>query len=422
MANNLSLLSTQSRVATPFIKVAIGEYVLGIFQKTERRGRVKFDQDGQVYKTLNIKYPNYVQSLEVKKINGQVNQYTLNLTYQITPDDDPNLIEKMLSSVSTTRKITFSYGDLSAPNFIYKNDEAIIVQPSMQFSMESAQIMYTITAVSNGVLARSGSFTFKGRRAKPSDVIKSILYDKTYGLTEVFTGMRSRGKVLRDKLIADNDQIVEIDTKINITPLDYLLYLVSCMKPANTAKSKTGVYTLTIYDDTSGEYAGTYFKVTQIEKVKEAPGMVYELEIGVPNNKNVVTALSVTNNEAWSIFYDYSKKISDAEYVQRIDSKGNLVDVFAPIVSSGNPEFKTNASTASWWRQITQYPIKGSVTIKGLLRPATLMQYVRLKLYYYGRLHIISGLYIVTSQTDRVDMSGFTTTLGLLRVGGDDTI
>ena len=422
MANNLSLLSTQNRVAVPFIKVTIGEYVLGVFQRAERRGRVKFNDQGQVYKTVDVKYPNYVQSLEVKKINGQVNQYTLNLTYQITPDDDPNLIEKMLSSVSNTRKITFSYGDLSAPNFIYKNEEAVIVQPSMQFSMESAQIMYTITAVSNGVLATAGAFTFKGRHAKPSDVIKSILYSKTYGLTEVFTGMRSRGKVIRDKLIADNDQIVEIETKVNMSILDYLLYLVSCMKPANTAKSKTGVYSLMIVDDTTGDYAGTYFKVVQVDKVTEAPGMVYELEIGVPNNKNVVTALSITNNEAWSIYYNYSKKISDAEYVQRIDSKGNLVDVFAPIVSSGNPEFRTDAATASWWRQITQYPIKGSVTIKGLLRPATLMQYVRLKLYYYGRLHIVSGLYIVTSQTDRVDTSGFTTTLGLLRVGADDTI
>lgn len=65
---------------------------------------------------------------------------------------------------------------------------------------------------------------------------------------------------------------------------------------------------------------------------------------------------------------------------------------------------------------MTQYPITVTVTLKGLLRPAILMTYVKLNVLFYGRSHIASGVYIITKQTDSIDGSGYKTTLNLTRI------
>ena len=44
------------------------------------------------------------------------------------------------------------------------------------------------------------------------------------------------------------------------------------------------------------------------------------------------------------------------------------------------------------------------------------MTSVRLNVYYYGRKHISSGLYVVTKEEDSVSEAGFKTKLSLLRV------
>lgn len=50
----------------------------------------------------------------------------------------------------------------------------------------------------------------------------------------------------------------------------------------------------------------------------------------------------------------------------------------------------------TWWTQVTQYPIKATLQLKGLLRSAMLMTYVKVNVYFYGQKHISSGTYIVT--------------------------
>lgn len=58
--------------------------------------------------------------------------------------------------------------------------------------------------------------------------------------------------------------------------------------------------------------------------------------------------------------------------------------------------------------------------MKGLLKPAILMTYVKLNVLFYGKKHISSGYYVVTEQTDSIDSNGFRTTLKLLRIKGDE--
>ena len=423
-----SLLSSEARVQSPFIKVTIGNFTFGVFTSANKKTK---DKDGFYSVQYNIQYPNYVDSLNIVKINGQVNQYTLNIKYPVRPTDDPNFFEKVFSSVANTRKIVFSYGDSAMPSYIYKDEEAIITDVKSSFNFGAggvdAVINYTVSAVSASALGLSGCFTFiNSGKKKPSEEIKKIFFNKTYGLESIFTGM---GKGNIDYLISGGDKAVELDTKTNISVLDYITYLVSCMVPEGSTETNTSntIYILTLHDDTvydklyneSSDMSGPYFKVTKTSYTTDRSD-AYEINIGF-NSLPIVTGFSVDNSENYSIYYDYQKKLYPEEYVRRLNNNGEWEDVFAPSISSKNERFKTETEDITWWTKITKYPINASITVQGLLRPAMLMSYIRLNVIFPGgHKHISSGLYIVTKQQDNISGNGYRTTLSLTRIGGSE--
>ena len=59
--NKEKLLSTKSLVESPMILLKIGGYTIGGYGNT------------------GDKYPNYIQSLQVEKISGKINKYTITL-------------------------------------------------------------------------------------------------------------------------------------------------------------------------------------------------------------------------------------------------------------------------------------------------------------------------------------------------------
>lgn len=418
---NLNLLSSTSRIEVPYIKVTIGDYTFGVYNKKTTR---IFDVQG-TYTINKINYPNYIQSLNIKKINGSVNTYTLVFVYAITENVDPNFFEKVFSSVSSSRKIVFSYGDMALPSYIYKNEEAIIKKVTTSMNAASSTIQYTVSAVSSISASAVGSFNFNTRTAKPSDIIKEILYNTNdkYGLLEIFYGMRDKQQILDNNIISSDDNKVIIKAQTNISILNYLNYLVSCMTPLITSVNEIKqncFYVLSIVDDITGKYNGPYFKVSKVNKnLKSTDNSdTYEIDIGYPT-QNIVTNFSIVDDESFSIFYDYNKKLNTNDYSERIDDNGGIEYIYNPTISS-NSDFKTHANDKSWWTQVTQFPIKAQITIKGLLRPAILMTYIRLNVYFYGVKHLTSGLYIITQQIDTIDFNGYKTVLSLTRVGGDN--
>lgn len=415
----VNLLNTTSRVETPFIKVTIGTYTFGKYDNRTVRG---IDSQG-VYKYNKIQYPNYIQSLSITKINGKVNTYSLELKYPITERDDPNFMEKVFSSVSQTRKIIFSYGDLSLPSFVYRDEEAIITDVQSQFGIADSTITYKVSAVSGALKLTAGTFNFRERTAKPSDVIKEILFDKTYGLQEIFYGMRDRTLVESTGLIPGDDKVVRLYMKTNISILDYLSYLVTCMAPLYSESSsiiKKGVYVLSIVDDISGSYEGPYFKITPIGEGQYSSILeTYEVDIGFPS-QNVVLSFQVIDNQNYSIFHDFAEQITQEHYVERINDEGELERVYAPLISSSNNLFLTTEAEKTWWTKVTSYPIQATLILKGLLRPALLMTHIKLNVYFFGKKHIASGLYVITKQVDQVDVSGFRTSLTLMRIDADE--
>jgi hypothetical protein len=356
------------------------------------------------------------------KINGQVNKYTLEIDYPITQFDDPNFFEKVFSSVSRTRKIIFTYGDAETPAYVYKDEEAIITNIQQVFNLQGSTIKYTISAVSSAALSTDGSLTkpAPGHKVKPSDEIKK-LFRSNKSLQNTFTGMSASR--LED-FIAGDDMQVNIESKQNISAIDYLNYLVSCMMPAGSAPGLSKeIYVLTIYDDsiTSADRSlskkGPYFKVSKVSTIQDHSD-AYEIDVGI-NTSTIVRSFQIEKSENYSIYYEYQKLAHPENYVRRINGDGEWEDVYAPTSMAKPDKYKTDPSDQIWWTKATQFPINATIQIQGLLRPATLMQYVRLNVIFPGgNKHISSGLYIVTKQVDVINGNGYATTLNLTRIGG----
>lgn len=412
------LLSVGTFVESPFIILKIGEYTFGTYgyRKTEN--------------TVRVTYPNYMQRVEVVKINGTVNQYTISMVYQIEPGQDPNLLDKIFSSVGYGT-IKISYGDYSSPSFIFREEEAIITKLTSNIDFSSSRITYTLFCTSNALQLAARSYNFPGVVCKPSDKIIEVLFSEKYGLREIFTGMKN--KTIARRLIAGDDRETRLEPKEGMNPLTYINYLVSEMSSAGEQTTSIGksTYYLSIVDDVTNEYNGPYFKVVKVTADCTSEALngsdVYEVDVGysgyvgdTPNN--YVMAFQVENEDSWNLLYKYSQEIPTENYVYSIDRQGRVITEYSPNTTTSSTFHRTTQAQKTWWTQMTQFPITAKLTLKGLLRPAMLMSYVRVNALFYGQRHVSSGLYIITKQQDIVDGNGYRTILSLTRVTGDNVL
>lgn len=418
------LVTYPSIVEAPLIIVKIGDYTFGGCSKKT----VATTNGRETYVT----FPNFLQSIKIVKINGQVNVYTINMIYGITKGDDPNLIDKVLSSVKDTRRISITYGDAAYPEMIYANESAIITKVSTNINFSGSQIAYTIHATSDAIQLQANNYTFPKREAKPSDILTDMLYSGKYGLLDVFPGMRDRSKVMEKGLIATDDKVTKIEVKQSMNALDYMNFLTNNMSSnTNTAPDslmKDAVYMLNLQDDINGDLGGQYFEIKKVQVSGSSAGSntganfltanPYEVDIGYPDNK-FVTDFKVNTDEGYSILYNYGSKINGVEKVYKIDSNGIVTSDYSPAMARSAETFSTNSAEKGWWTKMTQFPITATLTIKGLLRPSILMSYIKINSVFFGQRHTSSGTYLITRQEDTVDGNGYRTTLTLLRVQGE---
>lgn len=411
----MDLISTESFVESPFIIVKIGGYTFGSYTGNSEKNILG--------STLNVTYPNFMKSLNVVKINGQVNTYTLQMSYAITENDDPNMLEKVFSTIRNNREMTLTYGDWNCPTNIYKNETALITSIKSNFQINSSKIDYTIYGVSNALNLNSALYDFPAREAKPSDVIKELLYNSSYGLTQVFKGMTNRSDVLSNNLIASDDKKVTIEAKSATSTLDYINYLTQHMSSiTNTSNTpiQNSIYQMCIMDDTTNNLGGPYFKVKKIDSSMTASSLedAWEIDIGYPG-ENFVMGFNVNNDESWSLLYEYQDQIDQSNYIYRIDNDGNIITEYSPSIARSKKDKVVKERNKTWWTQMTQYPITATLTIKGLIRPTVLMDYIKLNVLFFGKKHITSGIYVITKQEDTINSSGYRTTLTLTRIKED---
>lgn len=385
---------------------------------------VEIDFNGRTigtYKNSVDEFPNHISSLEVDKINGEINKYTFNLVHQIRPGEDPNLIDKLLSSVRYD-KIGIKYGDYNS-NVVYGDEKAIITNVSMNRDYVSNKISYTIYATSANELVTSHKVNFTASVDKPSNVINSILYDipeTSKLLLDAFPGMRNRDLVYSKNLIPTNDAVLDIESKTNINSVEYLNYLVSLM--SNSANATTDVirkstYYISYENDFDNSMGGSYFNIRELSNTalnEYNTNNIFEVTVGYPDN-NYVMGFNVDNQLAWSLLYE-NASVSD-EYIYSIDNSGNKIKNYSPNLISSSSIL--NEIQKNWWTQMTHFPINASLTLKGLMKPVMLMDYILVNVVFYGQKHITSGVYVITGQKDTLSGEGFRTTLALTRVGAN---
>lgn len=401
------LLVGQDVVEAPFITVKIGDYTFGCYKNSLKNGKT----------VANVNAPNYTSSISIVKINGAVNQYSIQMEYGITQFSDPNYIDKVLSTVSGTRKILISYGDCNEPSFVYKDEEAIITSVTSDIDFSSARIVYHIEAVSTSNLTRSIVRNWPRVVAKPSSILRKIVLDNSFGIKEIFVGMQQENILETQHLIASDDQTVEIEAQQNMNVFDYMNYLTSCMVSISDPKA---IYVLTVYDTVAPPMNGTYFTVTKINSdiSKNNNTKAFEVDVGYPTD-TFVTSFQLNNDNAWSILYDYSQKQIQSNIIYQIDDEGKLIARNNNKLIQNRNKGKVDKQMEQWWKRVTEFPVRATLVIKGLLRPAQLMQYVKINSYFYGQKYIASGLYIITKQVDTIDQRGYRTKLELLRIAGD---
>lgn len=412
-----SLVSSQTRLEAPFIIATIGNYTFGHTSVKEKKTDL-----GRLF---NITYPNFMEALNIVKVNGAVNMYTLKMVYGITQFDDPNLLEKVFSSVSKTRKIKLTYGDWNAPTYRFTNEEAIITKITSNVDFNSSRITYNLTCTSTALSTTVGVFNFPAVTRKPSSVLIDLLKDKRYGLSDIFKGMKDINKVQSKGLIPTNDKSVKLEKKTAISIFDYISYLVSSMVASDDTdtKIKSSCYFWATYDDAENMLGGPYFRVQQVraDSKYNLSYNTYEVDVGYPSG-NFVTSFSTKSDETWSLLYNYAESIDMPQHSYTIDKDGKVVSNDTTNIMMSSKYLKTTQQLRSWWSQMTQFPITATLTVKGLLRPAILMSYVKINCYFYGHKHISSGLYIITKQEDIINSDGYKTTLSLTRVSGDENI
>lgn len=384
-------------VQAPFVELNIGGYIVGS------------------YKSATDDYPNYISRLDIKKINGEINQYIIGMVYQIRPGEDPNLLDELLSKVRYD-KIHIRYGDCES-GALFKDTEAIITNVVNNRDYASSRITYTIYATSACNYVTSAKFNFKATTDKPSNVIRDLIYNNpetSQLILDAFPGMRNITEVESKNYIPTNDSVLNIAAKSNQNIISYINYLVGCM--SNNTNSINNVirnssYFITYNDDING----AYFSITELSKSNGASvptNNLFEVTVGYPDGNDIYD-FTVNNNEAWSILYDVGH-VSD-EYIYGLNNAGDTTLQYSPnIVGSSNI---LNEIQKNWWTQMTTFPISAQLSMRGLLKPVSLMDYIQVDVRFYGQKHITSGLYAVIGQQDILSGSGFLTNLSLLRVG-----
>lgn len=385
-------------VEAPFAEVTIGDVTFGTYN---------------VYKNYSS-YPNYVQSVDIVKTNGTINEYTINLIHQISPGDNPNYIAELLSATGYN-EIQISYGDANYGKY-YRDVNALLTGVKTFFDFAGCNIRYTLTATSLSYLMATTKMNFPAVTDKPSNVIIDLMEKQSELITSYFPGMRNITDVTAMGLIPTNDKEVEIGAVKNKNILEYISYLTSLMQDENDELSEKSSYYLTVNDEHLNGLQNT-FSIKEIISDKINPNsLIYEVDVGYPDD-NLVYDFTINSNYAWAATYSDAGKLTNYQYDIGNDGTINqqkALPLLSSALSANNALIDTNM-----WKQLTRFPITATLTLKGLSAPILLLTYIKVNNYYFGNKRITSGLYIVTEQRDSISGSGCRTSLGLTRVASD---
>ena len=389
--NTLTPISSPHRIEVPFIKASFGGVDFGL---TDRYNGV-----------TGVRQADFITRLNVKKYgSGAVNQYTLTMVYLIDENSDPNYVDMVLSK-ATNREIYFTYGDMSQPEYSYKNEKGIITNVVPNVDYKNNKITYTITATSSTTLSYAvKKKTFPAKTAQPSQEIIRIVKDSSYGIKQLLPGMADITEVLKNGWIPQDDMPIQIAEKKDISPMDYILYLVSLMR------GRSGnFYFLKIFDSIDG--SSPHFEI--VSTTRKGKEQMLTITVGYPGSIPVHN-LTITQDSSTALLVEYRDSLEQPVY-QDYSFRGDLVkkDFYSVQTNKGTP----SANAKNWWDKMISFPISATLVTEGLYVPAEIVQSIYLDIFFFGKRYNHSGEYLIMEQEDDISASGFRTTLQLLRVG-----
>ena len=177
---------------------------------------------------------------------------------------------------------------------------------------------------------------------------------------------------------------------------------------------RNSLYYVTYNDADELNPYGAYLKVTEVKANVDAYAVsnrIYEITVGYPDD--LVFDFSVESTDSWELLY--KNQVKATEYFYTILDNGDVAKYYSPSISSSTHAM--SELSKNWWTQMVRFPVSASLTLRGLMKPIMLMDYVRINVLFYGQQHLVSGVYTITGQTDSLSGSGYRTTLSLVRVG-----
>ena len=224
--------------------------------------------------------------------------------------------------------------------------------------------------------------------------------------------------VSSNNYIPNNDKEVELDAVDNTTPLNYLNKLVSSMVSTTSEAINDSIYYLDINDEDS---LGPYFTIQEVGTKLSTSSfpLVYEIDINYPDEESLAYNFSVNTDYTWPLAYQYNSGFSNYDY--GITTAGKTFKQASNLgIKSMTGTTNSFITDKNWWTNVTEFPVKAALELKGLTSYVLLLNYIKVNVYYFGNKRLSSGIYIVTGQEDILSGNGFRTRLDLLRVAGDN--
>ena len=348
--------------------------------------------------------PNYINSLNVKRTNASMAEYTINLSHQVSPGRNPNYIDELLSA-NGYEKIGIKYGDARS-DVVFNDSTAMVTGVNTSFDFVSCNIKYDVGAISSSFLSATNKRNRAAVTDKGSNIINNLLREANSSLAEFYPKMLDQNYVHRNNLIPTTDKAISLTAMENVNDITYLKEVVANMQSAANANS---IYYLELREED--------FKIHEVStNGYSSTALLYEVDINYPDDAQIFTFTDNTDF-AWPLAYEYNGSITNYSY--DITRNGSLNSTPGNSNEMFN-DYGTMNISQNWWKQVTEFPTTATLTCRGLLSPLLLMTYIKVNSYYYGSKRLTSGVYIVTGQEDEISGNGYRTALSLTKVSGPD--
>ncbi|MCL2556370.1 MAG: hypothetical protein FWE03_05090 [Firmicutes bacterium] len=134
--------------------------------------------------------------------------------------------------------------------------------------------------------------------------------------------------------------------------------------------------------DELNQMGGAFIRLTRTSVATDVTE--FEVDIGYPSITDVF-GFQISENNMYPILYDYAGSVEQNQTTREINNEGQVVNVFRNPLAIDPQLQRTTTSSSVWWTQMVRFPVRGTLSIRSLIRPAILTSSVRINQLFYGK-------------------------------------